>query len=66
MAKFQIGDIVQLKSGGPKMTVKQVFPDGVVSCHWFSGTKLSSGIFSAETLVVAEGPGDNRTGKNKA
>jgi uncharacterized protein YodC (DUF2158 family) len=65
MANFQIGEIVQLKSGGPKMTVRQVFPDGTVTCQWFAGTKLSHGIFSAETLVLAEGAAGSGTGKRK-
>ncbi len=30
-----VGDVVQLKSGGPKMTVDRIF-DGGISCVWFS------------------------------
>lgn len=30
-----IGDVVRLKSGGPDMTVKDITPEGLVSCIWF-------------------------------
>jgi uncharacterized protein YodC (DUF2158 family) len=36
--KFKSGDIVQLKSGGPKMTVAMVAEDNgsiIVHCSWF-------------------------------
>jgi uncharacterized protein YodC (DUF2158 family) len=55
---FKPGDIVQLKSGGPKMTVKkrEDYPlDGeYYSCQWFAGSKLSSGSFDVESLVPVE------------
>jgi uncharacterized protein YodC (DUF2158 family) len=59
MAKteLQIGDIVQLKSGGPKMTVHEpsatrVGPRsaGLVCCQWFAGSKLEEGFFPANAL----------------
>lgn len=52
--KFQIGDIVQLKSGGPKMTVAEPFSPfggGSVECQWFAGSKLERGHFPGESLV---------------
>jgi len=38
---FEVGDVVQLKSGGPHMTVSNIpsFPDHkihIVECMWFS------------------------------
>jgi uncharacterized protein YodC (DUF2158 family) len=39
---FKIGDLVQLKSGGPIMTVREVANiDGVAKawCDWFDGKK---------------------------
>ena len=33
---FKIGDVVQLKSGGPHMTVSHVNDKGNLSCHWFN------------------------------
>jgi uncharacterized protein YodC (DUF2158 family) len=50
--KFQTGDIVQLKSGGPEMTVQSV-PSRTSSsyrCQWFAGKKLESGPFPEESL----------------
>ncbi len=37
--KFEIGDIVRLKSGGPDMTVTSLdrYIDGVYFCAWFNG-----------------------------
>ena len=58
-SKFNVGDIVTLKSGGPKMTVtgtdKDVFSSKtIVWTTWFAGSKseeLSS--FPEEALVIA-------------
>ena len=36
---FKVGDIVRLRSGGPRMTVEAILPDmpggPVVACSWF-------------------------------
>lgn len=48
--KFKTGDVVQLKSGGPWMTVVGV-EDGEVSCTWFDKDNLlKSNEFDEETL----------------
>lgn len=52
--QFQKGEIVQLKSGGPRMTIRTVFHDGSVSCQWFAGTKLQEGVFHPESLKTPE------------
>ena len=45
------GDVVQLKSGGPKMTVTETKDRyGNVACVWFDGTKQVYGSFPMETL----------------
>jgi uncharacterized protein YodC (DUF2158 family) len=38
--KFKLGDVVQLKSGGPKMTVNQLLgrDNQLLGCSWFLGT----------------------------
>ena len=62
--KFKPGDQVQLKSGGPTMTVdncESIFdsPDNEESytCHWFSDKKLNRGSFSVESLIEVKGNG---------
>lgn len=51
--RFQLGDIVKLKSGGPEMTVDYVFGDGDYRCQWFAGKKLESGRFPEQSLLPA-------------
>lgn len=47
---MQIGDIVRLKSGGPKMTVTAVEAEQV-SCAWFDRNgKPHSGAYAAATV----------------
>ena len=52
--KFKIGQIVQLKSGGPEMTVSDLKvyaqPDHV-ECKWFGGRKLEKGHFHVDSLL---------------
>jgi len=33
---FKTGDVVKLKSGGPKMTVSDGAASGMYLCHWFN------------------------------
>ena len=51
---FKVGDIVQLKSGGPPMTVTQVNTNLVgiseVKCQWFFGMMWTS-TFKPDTLI---------------
>jgi uncharacterized protein YodC (DUF2158 family) len=54
METFQIGDVVLLKSGGPKMTVDNVLPDGTISCTWWDGKQMNYGAFKSEMLVKAK------------
>ena len=55
MSAFKEGEIVQLKSGGPKMTVKSVSAMGrkkdELLCQWFAGSKLNTGYFTSESLI---------------
>lgn len=34
--EIKIGDVVELRSGGPYMTVESVDENGYVSCTWYS------------------------------
>ncbi len=59
MAEIKAGDIVQLKSGGPKMTVSTVStPMGGTTlhawCDWFEGTKKVQGSFPLTSLRIVE------------
>ncbi|MGJ7533937.1 MULTISPECIES: YodC family protein [unclassified Variovorax] len=50
---FKVGDRVELKSGGPVMTVSNLNNNGTVHCIWFATVDAStpSGFsFHAETL----------------
>jgi uncharacterized protein YodC (DUF2158 family) len=62
MAKFKKGDVVQLISGGPPMTVKDVSDTGEFSfegtgdnnthCIWFEGTEKKDDFFDDITLQL--------------
>ncbi|MBN9495864.1 MAG: DUF2158 domain-containing protein [Alphaproteobacteria bacterium] len=47
---FKLGDIVQLKSGGPAMTVAGIGPTGGYFCEWFKGASKDSAYFEEYTL----------------
>lgn len=64
--KYNVGDVVQLKSGGPKMTISSV-PRGVKDptdpydkgqkdyyCEWFKGGTHTGGYFKEELLISIE------------
>lgn len=46
---FGVGDVVQLKSGGEKMTIEEVDGENV-SCVWFDGKRAERSKFSSATL----------------
>jgi uncharacterized protein YodC (DUF2158 family) len=50
---FKAGDVVVLKSGGPKMTVTRV-EGSHVFCSWFVGTKSEKGNFPPDALELAQ------------
>ena len=52
-AQFVSGDLVQLKSGGPEMTVDSLLSTGEYLCKWFGGKKLESGRFQPDTLKLS-------------
>ncbi len=50
--KFEIGDVVCLKSGGPDMSVEQVTNDEIV-CIWFDeGRRIKERAFDPRLLEV--------------
>lgn len=56
--KFKVGDVVQLKSGGPNMTVTKTGDDLLENpeyvCKWFGGRKLEHGLFPQDSLEMAK------------
>lgn len=56
--KFSPGDIVQLKSGGPAMTIRKFseFGEPSYTCEWFKGATKQRGDFEEATLKVYEPP----------
>lgn len=51
---LKIGDVVELKSGGPWMTVIQIDSKDprIVRCQWFQNSQSFSGAFPVEALKV--------------
>lgn len=52
--KFEVGDVVRLKSGGPGMTVVgRMWGSDQLLCNWFEGVRSHTGSFPAKALVSA-------------
>jgi uncharacterized protein YodC (DUF2158 family) len=62
-SSFKVGDIVQLKSGGPKMTVSHVFSDGAIQATWFAGAKHQTAQFQSDSLLTAPPEADPKPAK---
>ena len=55
MSEFKKGDVVQLKSGGPAMTVSKERRAGELFCEWFDATeKYQSQDFEPDSLKTYE------------
>lgn len=60
---FNIGDVVRLKSGGPRMTIQDIGdpsasgPKRGVTCTWFVDSDLRTGTFQPEALEYPRDPG---------
>jgi uncharacterized protein YodC (DUF2158 family) len=50
---YALGDLVELRSGGPVMTVSSIPSQGTVYCKWFVGGKLQVGDFAIGVLEPA-------------
>lgn len=51
MADFKKGDIVELKSGGPAMTIYEIDKE-CVYCMWFKENERDKGGFDPEALKL--------------
>lgn len=55
--EFKLGDVVQLKSGSPKMTIEDLYDNegNKCSCKWFNKNKNEFQLdrFLVETLALA-------------
>jgi len=58
MSTFNLGDVVQLKSGGPQMTIADVGDYSIdgsgeqsAKCIWFDGKKQNEHVFPLHTLI---------------
>lgn len=59
MSQFNEGDVVQLRSGGPRMTVSAIRSDGqMYTCCWFSDGKFETGGFP-EHILKDSSPDDS-------
>jgi uncharacterized protein YodC (DUF2158 family) len=65
VAQFNKGDVVVLKSGGPKMTVNNAGTDMTgelfVECVWFEGNQHRATTFHPEALEIAPASGGSVT-----
>ena len=50
---YKAGDVVSLKSGGPRMTVDALLGNGAVICCWFTeSAQRFTAIFGTDTLTT--------------
>ena len=61
--QFSVGDVVQLKSGGPKMTVTTISSGNRddLYCKWFEGNKVYEEIFPTNALIKVSEDEQRRT-----
>jgi len=52
--KLNPGDIVQLKSGGPHMTIQALSDARTVTCAWFTNNTVNFADFSLVSLKTPE------------
>ena len=53
-SEFDVGDVVRLKSGGPRMTVVgRMWGSDQLLCSWFEGDRSHMGSFPSKALAGA-------------
>lgn len=53
---FTEGDVVHLKSGGPRLVVSSVVDDFVLEVHWFDGGVLRSEVLPDWCFIKCDHP----------
>ncbi|HAU4227266.1 TPA: DUF2158 domain-containing protein [Legionella pneumophila] len=56
---FNVGNVVMLNSGGPKMTVESIDKDNNATCIWFEGSQKFSSSFSVDLLKIVNPSGNS-------
>ena len=58
MARFNIGDTVVMKAGGPKMTIVYVGddPTDMMQCRWYDGKKFQTEFFPPDSVRLFDDP----------
>jgi uncharacterized protein YodC (DUF2158 family) len=51
---FKVGDVVELKSGGPRMIVTATATGNKLRCSWFAGTKHNSALLPFQSVKVPD------------
>lgn len=54
MNNIKQGDVVWLKSGGPKMTIKTTYEDEICTCIWFKHGELQYCDLESDTLTTVD------------
>lgn len=54
--KLELGQVVRLKSGGPRMTITYDQGDNSYTCTWFLAGKPQMAVFNANALIPAPRP----------
>ena len=57
--QFSVGDVVRLKSGGPRMVIAQLGrfgyePTDRAKCEWFEGGKRGEDVFELSSLELQD------------
>lgn len=61
---LKVGDVVTLKSGGPKMTVSDKEGDDFF-CIWFDGDQKKRDVFPKDTIKIFKEPDYSKGGLNR-
>lgn len=52
--QLSIGDIVQVKSGGPSMTIHSIFPSGNIAVTWYENGQVRTEYIPKDALMEVD------------